>query len=113
MSRPTQIEAKLKEIMRLLSKKESSKKEISALMKIGRSGIAHYVGMLHDKREIHISRYETSRYGATAIYAIGDFPDAEYPFHRKEKEEEPLPTVVIIRRDPLDVALFGEYQKAA
>jgi predicted transcriptional regulator len=108
-------EVALQKIMDLLSERgEMMKREIAPEIGLSPSCISHYVDILHGEGRIYISGYVVSKYASVKRYRIGDLPDAVDPGRGNEEKEEVRPAVVVnVRRDPLDVALFGEYRKAA
>lgn len=109
-----QKEARLKKIMDLVSDQALTKKEIAEKTGFSRSCCTLYVDILHDMRKIHIASYDVSKFATVERFLIGDLPDAENPGRVVEEKAEKRPAVVVnVRRDPFDVALFGEYRKAA
>ena len=78
-----------------------------------------YVNALHDEGRVYISRYIVGPFAATKVFKVGNLPDAEKPETREQRaKQEPelhvlQPVIVNVHRDPLDVALFGEYRRAA
>ena len=122
--------AKLEKVLRLMSDgKPRTCPEVAAALDFTGPLAANAMALLHEDEEVHICewRKQQGRGGRTAVYAFGYGKDAISPLpptkhelrrmqsrreeaHRRQLEMQRL-TEFKPFRDPLAVALFGEYRR--
>lgn len=110
--------------------------DIATAAHVSHATVRTYLAILHDSYRIHIAGWgpKVGRGQRRRLYKAGFGEDVEFPVYVKarktlKKDDEPAtdnelactvdwvplrkcPHPVVIRRDPLVAALFGEYQGA-
>jgi hypothetical protein len=114
-------EARINDILTLLTGAEMTIADVAKHLRWTNITTWHYVGMLHEQCRLSIASWEVKSTCMNARYTTGCFPDVPKPARvKKEAQEDEAevmwkvpPVIVNVRRDPFEVALFGEYRRAA
>jgi hypothetical protein len=114
-----QVEQKLERMKRIerLLVKPMSGYEVSQITGWPKPSIRTYMAELHDRGRIHIGGWRAAGNCMTALFVAGQGEDLEKPCMKTElrpQEEDvfqrPM-TEVHVHRDPMVVALFGEFRR--
>lgn len=82
----------------------------------GRSTVSKYTETLHDLGVIYISGWRVTPNLMTKLFTAGSRPDVPRPRRDSEPDdpdEQIVRTPIEIRRDWSQIAIFGEYRRAA
>lgn len=108
-------EKRTNEIEALLKAGEYSVAQIASLVKVADSTSRNHINDLYDEGRVYVSRYEVDGSKMTILYRAGCEDDAPMPpgawKHKNRESVEHQP--VVIRRDPLVVALYGPAPQVA
>ena len=105
-------EARRAQVLRVLGDRAMTISELGKAMHLAKSSVWNHVEKLHGMRKVYVSGFSGPR-GTGKMFSAGDKDDVLHACE-VELEGEARPLVIVnVRRDPLDVALFGEYRRAA
>lgn len=110
---------RLARIEAMLQEKPMTKSEVSEATGYSRGSVWKCFDDLIGRNRIYVAKWEISGNRNVGRYGFGNLPDVPRPLRieREDDDEEIVfkrPRVIVnVRRDPLDVAPFGEYRAAA
>lgn len=101
----------------MLKEKPMTKSAVVEATGYSRASVWKCFDELIFRHRIFVADWEKSRKGYIEMFGFGSLPDVPKPILGDEEDDEieiKRPRVeVVVRRDPLDIALFGEYRAAA